>query len=166
MVISRSMPRSAVAGTASSTPALNDPVSCTKVEARNAPTMYSEPCARLIMSMMPNTSVRPAASRNSISPNCRPFSDCSRIRIQDNGGLLRIAGFSRASPEHLPGEPGSDARDAVGAFRDADPAVERLAEVRDAFVEIDVPLLHAPDHLLEVVDGGGRAGAAAHLAAQ
>src|SRR5215831_158363 len=35
------------------------------------------------MSMMPNTSVRPAASRNSISPNCRPFRNCSRMRTQD-----------------------------------------------------------------------------------
>ena len=35
------------------------------------------------MSMMPNTSVSPAASRNSISPNCNPFRDCSTIRIQD-----------------------------------------------------------------------------------
>src|ERR687891_605789 len=43
--------------------------------------MYSEPCARLIISMMPNTSVRPAARRNSISPNCRLFSDCSRSKI-------------------------------------------------------------------------------------
>src|SRR5258708_35111350 len=33
------------------------------------------------MSMMPNTSVRPAASRNSIRPNCTPFSACSRKRI-------------------------------------------------------------------------------------
>src|SRR6266850_5212298 len=43
------------------------------------------------MSMMPNTSVSPAASRNSISPNCRPFSDCSRIRIQDKTNLLHGA---------------------------------------------------------------------------
>src|SRR6266849_8553166 len=35
------------------------------------------------MSMMPNTSVSPAASRNSISPNCTPFRDCSRKRIAD-----------------------------------------------------------------------------------
>src|SRR5215471_18183020 len=35
------------------------------------------------MSMMPNTSVRPAASRNSIRPNCRPFRNCSRMRTQD-----------------------------------------------------------------------------------
>src|SRR5688572_996808 len=33
--------------------------------------------------MMPNTSVSPAARRNSISPNCRLFSDCSRSRIPD-----------------------------------------------------------------------------------
>src|SRR5688500_13198480 len=43
------------------------------------------------MSMMPNTSVRPAASRNSISPNCRPLSPCSRIRIQDRSALLHAA---------------------------------------------------------------------------
>ena len=86
---SSSMPASAVAGIASSTPSANEPVACTRVAAKNAPSMYSDPCARLIMSMMPNTSVRPAASRNSISPNCRPFSDCSRIRIQDNQGRRR-----------------------------------------------------------------------------
>ncbi len=47
------------------------------------------------MSMIPNTSVRPAASRNSISPNCRPFSVCSRIRIPDIGRRrTRAAYFS------------------------------------------------------------------------
>src|SRR4051812_35013301 len=30
--------------------------------------------------MMPNTSVRPAASRNSSSPNCSPFRNCSTTR--------------------------------------------------------------------------------------
>src|SRR5581483_804801 len=39
--------------------------------------MYSEPCARLTRSMMPNTSVRPAASMNSSRPNCRPLRHCS-----------------------------------------------------------------------------------------
>src|SRR5690606_18375591 len=43
--------------------------------------MYSEPWARLIRSMMPNTSVSPAASRNSIRPNCRLLSNCSSRRI-------------------------------------------------------------------------------------
>src|SRR4051794_17666333 len=33
------------------------------------------------MSMMPNTSVNPAASRNSIRPNWMPLSPCSRKRI-------------------------------------------------------------------------------------
>src|SRR6185295_9589701 len=42
--------------------------------------MYSEPCARFTMFMMPNTSVRPAAIRNSITPYCRPFSSCSKRR--------------------------------------------------------------------------------------
>src|SRR5262245_31788172 len=53
--------------------------------------MYSEPCARLIMSMMPNTSVRPAASRNSINPNCRPLRACSTIRTQVKAWLLHLA---------------------------------------------------------------------------
>src|SRR5664279_4304720 len=38
------------------------------------------------MSMTPNTSVSPAASRNSIRPNCSPFSDCSRMRTP---GIVR-----------------------------------------------------------------------------
>src|SRR5688572_19398796 len=32
--------------------------------------------------MMPNTSVRPAASRNSVTPSCSPFSVCSAMRIR------------------------------------------------------------------------------------
>src|SRR2546427_10467000 len=47
--------------------------------------MYSEPCARLTRFMMPNTSVSPAAMRNSITPNCRPFSSCSKRRAMKNG---------------------------------------------------------------------------------
>src|SRR5919108_593273 len=39
--------------------------------------MYSEPCARLTRSMMPKIKVSPAASRNSSSPNCKPFRHCS-----------------------------------------------------------------------------------------
>src|SRR4026208_2035142 len=35
--------------------------------------MYSEPCARLTRSMIPNTSVNPAASMNSSRPNCGPL---------------------------------------------------------------------------------------------
>src|SRR5687768_480481 len=57
--------------------------------------MYSEPCARLIMSMMPNTSVSPAASRNSIKPNCTPFRVCSRNRVAltapPRGWLFQLA---------------------------------------------------------------------------
>src|SRR5882757_5406694 len=39
--------------------------------------MNNEPWVRLIMFMMPNTSVSPAAIRNSWTPSCRPLSDCS-----------------------------------------------------------------------------------------
>src|SRR5258708_22838555 len=42
--------------------------------------MYSETCARLMKFMMPNTRVSPAAIRNSMTPNCRPFSVCSKRR--------------------------------------------------------------------------------------
>src|SRR6185436_7697630 len=94
-VTSSAMPSSAVAGIASSTPSAKEPVACTRLAARKAPSMYSEPCARLIMSMMPNTSVSPAASRNSISPNCRPLSPCSRKRIgvRARFPLLHLAVF-------------------------------------------------------------------------
>jgi hypothetical protein len=34
-----------------------------------------------MMSMMPNTRVSPAAIRNSISPNCRPFNNCSKSSV-------------------------------------------------------------------------------------
>ena len=39
--------------------------------------MNSEPCARLMTRMMPNTSVTPTAIRNSIRPNCTPLKSCS-----------------------------------------------------------------------------------------
>src|SRR5262245_4740733 len=44
--------------------------------------MYSEPCARFTMFMMPSTSVSPAAIRNSMTPYCRPFSNCSKTSPQ------------------------------------------------------------------------------------
>jgi hypothetical protein len=37
--------------------------------AKYAPIMYSEPCARFTKFMIPNTSVSPAASRNSRMPS-------------------------------------------------------------------------------------------------
>src|SRR6266852_2630589 len=39
--------------------------------------MNSEPCARLMTRMMPNTSVTPTAIRNSIRQNCTPLKCCS-----------------------------------------------------------------------------------------
>src|SRR5437660_3558798 len=51
--------------------------------------MYSEPCARLTRFMMPNTSVSPAAIRNSITPSCRPFRHCSATRSAVNAGPRR-----------------------------------------------------------------------------
>src|SRR6267154_2513657 len=35
--------------------------------------MYCTPCARLMKSITPNTSVSPAAIRNSSTPSCKPF---------------------------------------------------------------------------------------------
>src|SRR4029077_6898924 len=48
--------------------------------------MYSEPCGRFTRFMMPKTSVRPAAIRNSITPSCSPLSVCSRTRMRLKGG--------------------------------------------------------------------------------
>ncbi|CFN66451.1 Uncharacterised protein [Bordetella pertussis] len=44
-----------------------------------------------MMSMMPNTRVRPAAIRNSINPNCRPFSNCSTINVNVMKHYPRVA---------------------------------------------------------------------------
>src|SRR5262245_12215537 len=44
--------------------------------------MNSEPCARLMTRMMPNTSVTPTAIRNNIIPNCRPLKSCSTRRAR------------------------------------------------------------------------------------
>src|SRR5215813_10409611 len=48
------------------------------------------------MSMIPNTSVSPAASRNSIRPNCRPFSVCSRTRMAMFRSFRVLSSFQRA----------------------------------------------------------------------
>src|SRR6266702_6424374 len=42
--------------------------------------MSNEPCARFTRFMMPKTSVRPAAIKNSITPSCSPLRVCSRTR--------------------------------------------------------------------------------------
>src|SRR6185436_6711804 len=99
-VISSSMPNSAVSTMAPSTPSTNEPVSATSQAAMNAPTMYSDPCARLIMSITPNTSVSPAASRNSISPNCSPLSSCSMISsVGMRAAWAARSGLHRASAD-------------------------------------------------------------------
>src|SRR5262245_24350229 len=43
------------------------------------------------MSMMPKTSVSPAASRNSINPSWRPFSSCSASMEQGKVPLVHLA---------------------------------------------------------------------------
>src|SRR4051794_29445877 len=48
------------------------------------------------MSITPNTSVKPAASRNNINPNCKPFKACSRRRI-----VFIVGQKSRGSGPHL-----------------------------------------------------------------
>src|SRR6185369_3895139 len=84
-VTSSSIAKAAVSATEPARPSQKEPVSCVSQAARKAPTMYSEPCAKLIMSITPNTIVRPAASRNSISPYCRPFRACSSSRVRPMG---------------------------------------------------------------------------------
>src|SRR5688572_16422417 len=68
--------------------------------------MYSEPCARFTRFMMPSTSVSPAAIRNSMTPSCTPFSNCSKKRMnpmrKKRAGYDRPFAFSaRALPLHL-----------------------------------------------------------------
>ena len=71
---STTTPSSIVAGTATMPASTNEPVALNVAAAKYAPIMYSDPCARFTKFMIPNTSVSPAASRNSRMPSCRPFS--------------------------------------------------------------------------------------------
>src|SRR5690554_3671769 len=56
--------------------------------------MYIEPCARLTKFMMPKTSVRPAAMRNSNTPSCRPLSAWMMNRLKLT---IRLSGPRRAA---------------------------------------------------------------------
>src|ERR1700730_6302880 len=49
--------------------------------------------------MMPNTSVRPAASRNNSSPNCNPFRNCSTT-----SSMKALGGIEHRTAKHVPKE--------------------------------------------------------------
>src|SRR5262249_51542119 len=57
--------------------------------------MYWTPCARLMRSITPNTSVSPAAIRNSSTPSCSPLRICTKskedIRISHHDPVAVIA---------------------------------------------------------------------------
>ncbi len=60
---------------------------CTR---RYAPSMYSEPCAKLTTRVTPKISVSPAATRNSADEPARPFSSCAKKEASDTlGGRTR-----------------------------------------------------------------------------
>src|SRR6185503_3262119 len=88
--------------------------------------MYSEPCARFTMFMMPNTSVSPAAIRNSITPYCRPFSSCSKTRAKLT---------ERAVPGRLPDAREHPQRERVEDEREDHPQRLHRQPVRDAGAE-------------------------------
>jgi len=50
-------------------PSQKEPVAAATAAQANAPTMYREPCARLISPMTPKISVSPAAMRNNMTPS-------------------------------------------------------------------------------------------------
>src|SRR4051812_23171979 len=63
--------------------------------------MYCTPCARLMKSITPKTSVRPAAIRNSSTPSCRPLSVWTMRRVT----LMRcIFPLGPPSGERVPSE--------------------------------------------------------------
>src|SRR5215475_11665975 len=51
--------------------------------------MYWAPCARLMKSITPNTSVRPAATRNKRTPSCSPLRIWTARRVVDMGDPRR-----------------------------------------------------------------------------
>src|SRR6185369_15989052 len=98
--------------------------------------------------MMPNTSVRPAASRNSSRPNCRPFSDCSmRTSIDplDSGpnktaaAHLRRRHFSCWADDLSQTAPGSSPRPRVREImhRPCQPSLHRAFVVEAILVVLD-----------------------------
>src|SRR5262245_19792983 len=58
--------------------------------------MYWTPCARLMKSITPNTSVRPAAIRNSRTPNWSPFRTWTTKRPVDITSVRHLLLFHRA----------------------------------------------------------------------
>src|ERR1700738_3865316 len=66
--------------------------------------MYWTPCARLMRSITPNTSVSPAAIRNSSTPSCSPLRICTKrrvdIRISHHDPPFVIARESGRSSNH------------------------------------------------------------------
>ena len=48
-----------------------------------APSMYSEPCAKLTTRVTPKISVRPAATRNSADAPARPFRSWAKKEARD-----------------------------------------------------------------------------------
>src|SRR4051812_48423055 len=106
--------------------------------------MYCTPCARLMKSITPNTSVSPAAIRNRMIPNCSPLRVWTRRRVADisHSALPRLipprrggvgVGYlsrlrERSSRRSRPGE---------GAPPEA---ASRLAPPRSAFGRVGPPL--------------------------
>src|SRR5215471_5457159 len=63
--------------------------------------MYWAPCARLMKSITPNTSVRPAATRNKRTPSCSPLRIWTARRVVDMGDPRRARSLgARCSPRH------------------------------------------------------------------
>src|SRR5437764_9868911 len=61
--------------------------------------MYCTPCARLMKSITPNTSVSPAAIRNSSTPSCRPFRVCTKRSVML---MRRASSLAPRSGERVP----------------------------------------------------------------
>ncbi len=77
---STSRPVTAAAAVPSSSAIAKLPVRAPTSAATNAPTMNSDPWARLITFMMPKVSVRPEETISNVKPSWRPLRVCSRKR--------------------------------------------------------------------------------------
>ena len=87
----------------------------TSVYAMYAPSMYSEPCAKLTTRVTPKISVRPAATRNSDDAPARPLRSWARREAKDTRRQLPR---SRAAELAFPAEGGEvSARHSAGRIR-------------------------------------------------
>ena len=117
-------PMSATASAASRTPPQNPSGPRCSMEtseyAMNAPSMYSDPCAKLTTRVTPKINVRPAATRNSADAPARPFRSWAKKEAKDTRernpwrAVSRYAGLPMSAKYSFRAVSTSETRSSIG----------------------------------------------------